>query len=246
MANVSEALESEVAAIRALRTAAANDHRDRAAADRHFSRIMRLIAPRIRHFTRAYGLFDVAEDAAQACAIGIHRAIEAYDPERARFTTFVNWQMRGELQSLRFRLRDDARDPARKVGARTVSLEALAGDAATAFLLQDDLAVEQTEALAAETMARHACGRLLDCHAQIQRGLSRRVSRRGASAAGRIDARIERDHRIVAAYLLGDEDAPLPRGVNSEQRRQIARRTVLALAEIARGNARFDPEARVS
>jgi hypothetical protein len=45
-----------------------------------------------------------------------------YDPTKAQFTTFVNWQIRGELQSLRFRLMTDQRPSAKKVEATTVSL----------------------------------------------------------------------------------------------------------------------------
>ncbi|NWN23219.1 sigma-70 family RNA polymerase sigma factor, partial [Escherichia coli] len=76
-----------------------------------------LIAPRIRHFVRQYGLTAHWEDAEQCCAIAVHRAIETYDPAKAQFTTFVNWQIRGELQSLRFRLMTDQRPSARKVEA---------------------------------------------------------------------------------------------------------------------------------
>nr|WP_275887922.1 MULTISPECIES: hypothetical protein [Sphingomonas] len=30
------------------------------------------------------------------------RLFISYDPTKAQFTTFMNWQIRGELQSLRF------------------------------------------------------------------------------------------------------------------------------------------------
>ncbi|WP_204348458.1 sigma factor, partial [Klebsiella pneumoniae] len=73
----------------------------RVAVDRAFAQILKLIAPRIRHFVRQYGLTAHWEDAEQCCAIAVHRAIESYDPAKAQFTTFVNWQIRGELQSLR-------------------------------------------------------------------------------------------------------------------------------------------------
>ncbi len=55
----------------------ARDARARAVADRAFARLAALAGPRIRYFTRAYGLADVAEDAAQVCAIALHRAAEA-------------------------------------------------------------------------------------------------------------------------------------------------------------------------
>ena len=83
-------------------------------ADRAFARRAALAAPRIRYFTRSYGLSDVAEDAAQVCAIALHRAAERYDPARARFTTYVNWQLRAELQALRLRLHGDQRSAGRR------------------------------------------------------------------------------------------------------------------------------------
>ena len=96
--------------------------RQRATVDRAFAQILKLIAPRIRHFIRQYGLVAHWDDAEQCCAIAVHRAIQAYEPEKAQFTTFVNWQIRGELQSLRFRLMTDQRPSAKKVEATTVSL----------------------------------------------------------------------------------------------------------------------------
>ena len=56
--------------------------RQRANADKAFAHILKLIAPRIRHFIRQYGLAAHWEDAEQCCAIGVHRAIQAYEPER--------------------------------------------------------------------------------------------------------------------------------------------------------------------
>ena len=263
MSTITDALEAEVAAIRALRgVMAPADARHRQAIDRHFARLMKLIAPRIRHFTRAYGLLDHADDAAQACAIGLHRALEAYDPAKARFTTYVNWQLRGELQALRFRLRTDARDRAVKARAQTISLEALGEDLAP-WSAEDREALERTEALAAETMARRACGTLLDEHyGQARRMALREVERRArprprewvkpgtlpAHEIDRIEARLGLERDIVTAHLLGEEDQPgdsTPRdgGPTSEQRRQIARRTLRALTDRARGNPRFDTEA---
>src|SRR5215470_16896599 len=106
---------------------APQSNRQRANVDRAFAQILKLIAPRIRHFIRQYGLAAHWDDAEQCCAIAVHRAIQAYEPEKAQFTTFVNWQIRGELQSLRFRVMTDQRPSARKVEATTVSLDAIAG-----------------------------------------------------------------------------------------------------------------------
>lgn len=258
MSTITDALEAEVAAIRALRGGmTAPGARQRQAIDRHFGRLMKLIAPRVRHFTRAYGLLDHADDAAQACAIGLHRALEAYDPAKARFTTYVNWQLRGELQALRFRLRTDARDWAVRTGAQTISLEALADDHAP-WSVEDREALERTEALAAETMARRACGTLLDEHyGQARRMALREVERRAhprgrewvkpgtipAHEIDRIEARLRLERDIVTAHLLGEENVAGDFGMTGEQRRQVARRTLRALSDRARGNPRFDPEA---
>lgn len=259
MSSITDALEAEVAAIRQLRGQDASRSHARAGADRHFARALQLIAPRIGHFIRIYGLLDHAEDAAQACAIGLHRAIDLYDPLQSRFTTFVNWQLRGELQALRFRLRADRRASARKVGAVTVSLDAILAEAtADLAALTDAEALARTEALAAETLARRACGTLLDDHYAIVRRRAlrqceRRVAPRGRTAIkpgtiaphelDRIDARIQLERATVTAHLLGEDDLPGDSSLTSEQRRQIARRTLRALSEHARGNPRFDPDA---
>lgn len=259
MSSITDALEAEVAAIRWLRGQDASRGHARAEADRHFVRALHLIAPRIRHFTRTYGLLDHAEDAAQACAIALHRAIDLYDPLQSRFTTFVNWQLRGELQALRFRLRADRRASARKVGAVTVSLDAMLADGnADLAALTDAEALARTEALAAETLARRACGTLLDDHyAVVRRRALRQYERRSAPRGreaikpgtiaphdiDRIDARIRLERATVTAHLLGEDDLPGDSPLTSEQRRQIARRTLRALTDRARGNPRFDPEA---
>ena len=116
MSDRSDALEDAVMALIEARTAldAAPGARARAGVDRAFARLAALAAPRIRYFTRSYGLSDVAEDAAQVCAIALHRAAERYDPARARFTTYVNWQLRAELQALRLRLHGDQRSAGRR------------------------------------------------------------------------------------------------------------------------------------
>ena len=95
-----------------------------------FSKYPRLLADHhLVEFVCDYGLVAHWEDAEQACAIGVHRAIEGYDPEKAQFTTFVNWQLRGELQSLRFRLMTDQRSSAKRVEATTVSIHSVSFNA---------------------------------------------------------------------------------------------------------------------
>lgn len=169
MSKTTIALEAAVAAVkenlpedRSQQTA-----RQRAAVDKAFARILTLIAPRIRHFIRQYGLVGHWEDAEQACSIAVHRAIEAYEPEKAQFTTFVNWQIRGELQSLRFRVMTDQRPSARKVEATTVSLEAIStnedGEEISAVaMIADEDALDRTEYGASAYLARSATDTLID------------------------------------------------------------------------------------
>lgn len=140
--------------------------RQRANADKAFASILKLIAPRIRHFIRQYGLVAHWDDAEQCCAIGVHRAIQAYEPEKAQFTTFVNWQLRGELQSLRFRVMTDQRPSAKKVEATTVSLHAIStgGDGeetSLESLIVDEDALALTEAAASEHLASGARSALI-------------------------------------------------------------------------------------
>lgn len=170
MTSTTDALESAVMNIMQIR-ASSEDRptaRQRAEIDREYAKILDLIAPRIRHFTRQYGLVDHWEDAEQVCAIAVHRGIESYDPEKAKFTTFINWQLRGELQGLRFRLRQDQRSSAKKVSATTVSLDALAGPEGESmvFDIEDEGAEELTTSLASDHLAERATEAMIDCYAE--------------------------------------------------------------------------------
>src|SRR3569833_295240 len=140
--------------------------RERANVDKAFATTLKLIAPRIRHFIRQYGLTAHWDDAEQACAIGVHRAIQAYDPEKAQFTTFVNWQLRGELQGLRFRLMTDQRSSAKKVEATTVSLSSLATsdgeDMSFEGLIEDEDALDLFEAAASDYLAQQTTKTQID------------------------------------------------------------------------------------
>lgn len=141
--------------------------RQRANADKAFALILKLIAPRIRHFIRQYGLVGHWDDAEQCCAIGVHRAIQAYQPEKAQFTTFVNWQLRGELQSLRFRVMTDQRPSAKKVEATTVSLHAISigaegEETSLEAMIVDEDALASTEAAASAYLTQGARTALID------------------------------------------------------------------------------------
>jgi hypothetical protein len=169
MSKTTIALEAAVAAVIAEMPASGglSSARQRANVDKAFGAILKLIAPRIRHFIRQYGLIAHWEDAEQCCAIAVHRAIAGYDPAKAQFTTFVNWQIRGELQSLRFRVMTDQRPSAKKVGATTVSLHAVTsnsdGDEASLEAnIEDDGALGRTEAGASNYLALAATASLIE------------------------------------------------------------------------------------
>lgn len=187
MSKTTNALEAAVAIVKAnlpgegMRQTA----RQRATVDKAFARILLLIAPRVRHFIRQYGLVGHWEDAEQVCSIAVHRAIEAYDPTKAQFTTFVNWQIRGELQSLRFRVMTDQRPSARKVEATTVSLDALGvgdnGEEVSAIAaVEDEEALFRTEAGASAYLAEAATVCLIDRYIDHLRGVAMDRLRRQA------------------------------------------------------------------
>lgn len=174
--------------------------------DREFAELLTLLSPRIRSLTRQYRLDDVAEDAQQAAAIGVHRALGSFDPRKARFITHVTWQIRGELQSLRHRMRPDQRQSARTVAATTVSLNDLGGQVGDhrVFEIVDEAALSETERGASDSMAKALVDRMLD---QLQSPSHERV--------------------IVCAHLFGSitEHGACDR-CTREQNRQVVRRTL--------------------
>ncbi|MFN4356732.1 sigma factor [Sphingopyxis alaskensis] len=220
MSAKSNALETAVSDYIHARTVleAAPGPRARALADRCFARLAALLAPRIRYFTRAYGLSDVAEDAAQVCAIALHRAAERYDPARARFTTYVNWQVRAELQALRHRLHGDQRSAERRRAAATLSLDALQAAGADDWLVDSD-AEPATERAAADHLAARAADRL------VRDWASRRQALRGDD--GRAAARLAAECALVRRHLAAGETRERLR----ESDRHIVRR---ALADMVR------------
>ena len=150
--------------------------RQRASIDKAFVKVLKIAAPRIRHFIRQYGLTGHHEDAEQVCAIAVHRAIGAYDPTKAKFTTFLNWQIRGELQSLRFRLMTDQRPSARKVDAVTIPIHSGTtngeGEETTLeSLIQDESALERTEGAASDFLATDTFRAVVDAYIETERKL---------------------------------------------------------------------------
>ncbi|HUD31182.1 MAG TPA: sigma-70 family RNA polymerase sigma factor [Novosphingobium sp.] len=212
MSKITAALESAVATVRA-NTPPEDEvqtRRQRACVDHAFARITKLIAPRIRHFIRQYGLAGHWDDAEQVCAIAIHRAIQAYDPEKAQFTTFVNWQIRGELQSLRFRVMTDQRPSARKVEASTISLDAITGgeDGEGVSILAsiaDEDALDRTEAGASEYLARAAMKALTETYVEHMRNSGLERIRRRAQPR-----KLTRSERLAEAAPVRRPERPVP------------------------------------
>lgn len=236
MSKITVALEAAVATV--LENTAQDGERQtarqRANIDRAFAHILKLIAPRIRHFIRQYGLTAHWDDAEQCCAIGVHRAIQTYDPTKAQFTTFVNWQLRGELQSLRFRLMTDQRASAKKVDARTVSLHAGGvgpdgEETSLEAMIEDENAHTLTESGASEYLAKRATTALINEYVAHNRNLGReklrkrpqpkRVSREQAELQGgarspfsridpeeveKLDEKLSRDREILERRVFGD------------------------------------------
>lgn len=222
MSAKSDALEAAVTEYIRARTAldAAPGARTRALADRSFARLAALAAPRIRYFTRSYGLTDVAEDAAQVCAIALYRAAGRYDPARARFTTYVNWQFRAELQALRHRLHGDQRCAGRRHVTATLSLDTLQEEGADQWLT-DPAAENATEKGAADNLAELLADRLVEEWAHRRR--ARLCSSR--SDESQMETRLIAEKKLVRHHLMVSDAAERLR----ESDRHIVRR---ALADI--------------
>lgn len=270
MSKTTAALETAVAAVIANRAqeGCRPTARQRAEVDRAFARILKLIAPRIRHFVRQYGLMAHWDDAEQCCAIAVHRAIEAYDPAKAQFTTFVNWQIRGELQSLRFRLMTDQRPSAQKVQATTVSLhQVTSGDGpdetTLESLLVDEDAEERTEAGASAYLARAATQVLIEefvkkgrsaALEQLRRKQGKRAIAKAVKAGNQlkgellgldpeevaaVETRLAEERRLLEERVFGEVDEAASEPINREHVRQLGKRAARGMAELAKTGSRF-------
>ncbi|MEM6908431.1 MAG: sigma factor [Pseudomonadota bacterium] len=180
--------------------------------NRKFAALVTLLSPRIGRLIMRYRLNDLREDAEQAAALGVHRALRDYDPAKASFVTHATWQVRGELQGLRHRMRLDQRRSARSAGISTVSLDALqtgSSDSAV-FEIVDDAAWELTERGASDATAVQLLANVLE----------------------RLDAP-QHERAIVFDHVLGREPCEAAgQAHTSEQRRQIVRRTMRNCAKM--------------
>jgi RNA polymerase sigma factor (sigma-70 family) len=269
MSKTTIALEAAVAEVIANtpKDGAKQTNRQRVYVDRAFAQILKLIAPRIRHFVRQYGLVAHWDDAEQVCAIAVHRAIEAYDPAKAQFTTFVNWQIRGELQSLRFRLMTDQRPSAKKVEATTVSLSALSGpegeENALETMIEDEDALARTESAASDYLTDGAVSSLLDAYVDHLRQVGVEQLRRRPSVKrtlgdtgprfksarvdpeemAKLESKLQRDREIVERRIFETstlDDISAETAVTKERVRQITKRATKLIAEIASQDPRFE------
>ena len=238
MSKTTIALEAAVASvIENMPKDMAQTNRQRANVDRAFAQILKLIAPRIRHFIRQYGLMAHWDDAEQCCAIAVHRAIQAYEPEKAQFTTFVNWQIRGELQSLRFRLMTDQRPSAKKVEATTVSLSALATspdgeEISPEAMIEDEDAVARTEAGASDYLAEGAVSALIDAYVDQLRKVGIEALRRRPRPK-REEAALRREGPRLRTATWGIDPAELDKlEAKLSRDREIVERRVFQTATL--------------
>ena len=204
---LSQALEREAEMVRdlerALKASGSRGGRYSLQIDRHYRRLFELLQPRIAWLTRRYGLANMAEDAEQVCAIAIHRAVQAWEPDKASFSTLAHWQMRGELQSLRHRMMLDQRQSARTAGVRTVAWHNKEGtERAEVLALAESGAHQAAERGASDFMARATIDRLLD-------GIDSPTHERA----------------LVLEHLFGEGRARTTDRKTREQHRQIVRRT---------------------
>ena len=183
--------------------------------ERDFAGLLALLSPRIVSLIRQYCLEDMRDDAEQVAAIGVHRALKTFDPERAAFTTHATWQIRGELQSLRHHMRLDQRRSARTAGIRTVSLEDLRARVedrleGSVFEIVDDAAVDRIERGASDSMTRQLAERLMT----------------------KLESP-KHEREIFLAHVF-DSDSLVSGAMRKtpEQRRQIVRRTVRNCATV--------------
>lgn len=179
---------------------------DRRKAERGFAVVLELLGPRMARLAREYGFADMPDDARQACAIGIHRALESYQPGKARFTTHATWQMRGELQSLRHRMRPEQRQGARNAGVRMVSTEA---PGSGAWEVVDEDAVARVQSGAREALAIRSLEGLLENSGQS-----------------------ESERELVVAHVFDRPRPPDFARHSSEQCRQIVRRNLRHCARV--------------
>lgn len=220
---LARALEAEVQSIRSLRDAMGRTRgSSRSYAHRinqHYGRLFVLLEPTILRLSRRYGLIHLADDARQACRIGIFRAVCEWDAGRASFMTLVHWQMRGELQSLRHRMMPDRRQGARSAGVRVVSMQRNDGTERTELhSIPDEAALSMSESGAGKVMARR-------CFESLWRRLpTERLSGRNPP---------EYEKQIIVAHIFGDGVTALPTDMSAEQCRQITRRLTRHLRAVA-------------
>ncbi len=182
---------------------------------REFADLLTLMSPRVARLIRQYRLGDMREDAEQAAAIGLHRALTTFEPAKAQFSTHATWQIRGELQGLRHRMRLDQRRSAVAAGISTVSLEALSvkDEDVHAFEIVDEGALPRVESAASDCMTWSLLTQLLD---QLEAPWHERA--------------VLHDHLFDTYRAPKAESERTP-----EQRRQIVRRTLRNCAKAVAG-----------
>jgi RNA polymerase sigma-32 factor len=237
---------------------------DRAAYNHAFERLLRALRSRIGYFIRRYGLMAHWEDAEQVGALAVHRAIAGYDPEKAQFTTFVNWQIRGDMQALRYTVMVDQRAPAKKISASTVSLQSLLsnteGQEGQGFDIEDENAFDMVERGASDYLAVQTMRNLMDKYVKkvTDAGLRELHRRRSPSNMQRsgvarlkinsidpellreLENRVRLSRRAIATHLFEIENDQGEAGeLTPERSRQLVRQAVKTLRTIISEHSDF-------
>ena len=239
---------------------------ERSAYNHGFEKLLRALRPRINYFIRRYGLLSHWEDAEQVGAMAVHRAIAGYDPAKAQFTTFVKWQIRGDMQGLRYTVMVDQRAPAKKVQASTVSLQSLMskadGQDEYQFDIEDDSALALVERSAANHLANKTMNALLDSFTKRMteagtRDLRRRKTTTASHKPGvpmlkinsidpeqlcRLEACVAESRHVIIKKLFEMDaagnggDAPEP---SPERTRQLVRKAAAMMRAIIAEESQF-------
>lgn len=187
-------------------------------ADRAFSRLHRIMVLRLGRAIGNGRYHDAMDDAGQALAIGLHKAIGTYDPSRAQFVTHATWAIRAELKTLGWQLHVDQRPCNRDRGVRTVSGHAATGSGDESAELFDRLADEGAEVAveraASDTMTSRMLSLLIARRHAVELAehqvawLERHVAPNHIGVRQRqLFADQARDAELVQAHVLGQQDS---------------------------------------
>lgn len=220
---------------------------ERTRADRAFARLHRQMVARLGRAIGGGRFHGAADDAEQAVAIGLVKALDTYDPARAKFVTHATWAVRAELKTLGWQLHVDQRPCNRDRGVRTVSGHAPTGGGEAAGELFDQLADAAAQPACERRAADSFAARMLEaiverrhrreaaCHEREWDARAVPAPKRAERHAALV-ARQRRDAALVRAHLLGDADLAELAAASSLTRAEVGA-TIAAFFEPSRGGS---------